>query len=560
MNSVRKWQMAALAGLVLAATWTGPAQADFTFGTPVNLGPQVNSSENEYDPAISADGLELYFQSYRAGGYGLSDLYVARRATVADAWQSAENLGPVVNTAAAESGPSLSFDGLTLYFNSDRPGGLGGHDLWMTTRASRSAPWGEPVNLGPVVNSEFSEINPNISHDGLSLYFADVEGDGSVLPRPGGVGDTDIWVTTRASLSDPWGPPVNLGTPVNSTGIDGSPDLSPDGLLLFFNRCPNSQTFFDLWVAARKTTQDPWGVPVSLGAPVNTVNWDGNAELAADGRTLYFISCCRPGGVGTTDIWQVSLDPIVDFSGDGKVDETEVRILVENWGKNEPLCDIGPTPFGDGIIDMQDLAVLTQCAGKELIDSTLLACWKFDQTEGTTTCDCAEGCQGELVGGPVWQPGAGAVGGALQLDGVDDHVRAGFLHDPGAGPLSVFAWVKGGKPGQVILSQQTGFDWLAADGAAGALMTDLRSASRDSMPLASSKVITDGNWHRIGLIWDGATRKLYVDGVAVAQDKQRNLKSAYGNLRIGAGKDLAAGTFWSGLIDDVRIYQRVIQP
>jgi hypothetical protein len=558
MERQRIWQITVMAGLLLAALWAGPAWADFALGTPVNLGPNVNSSGDEYDPSVSTDGLELYFQSNRAGGYGQSDLYVARRATVAEEWQSVENLGPVVNNAAAESGPSISADGLTLYFNADRSDTLGGHDLYMTTRASRAEPWGKPVNLGPVVNSTFGDINPNISRDGLALYFADVEG-GTVVPRPGGLGNTDIWVSTRASLSDAWGPPVNLGIPVNSSYIDGSPDISADGLLLFLNFYRGDQAFFDIYVATRKTTADPWRHPVSLGAPVNGTSWDGNADLSADGRTLYFVSD-RAGGSGGTDLWVVSIDPLADFNGDGKVDDAEVRTMLAYWDRNEPLCDIGPTPFGDGVVDMQDLAALTRCAAGQVADPTLLACWKLDETAGTTTCDCAEGCQGVLVGGPVWQPGAGAVGGALQLDGVDDHVRAGFLHDPSQGPLSVFAWVKGGKPGQVILSQQNGLDWLVVDGTAGTLVTDLRSGSRDSTPLVSSKVITDGNWHRIGLVWDGAARTLYVDGVAVAQDKQRNLKSAYGNLHIGAGKNLAPGTFWSGLIDDLRIYQRVIQP
>jgi len=78
--------------------------------------------------------------------------------------------------------------------------------------------------------------------------------------------------------------------------------------------------------------------------------------------------------------------------------------------------------------------------------------------------------------------------------------------------------------------------------------------------LSSQAVITDGQWHRVGLVWDGAGRVLYVDGVPVAEDVQDSLKIAYADLTIGAGKDLTPGTFWSGLIDDVRIYSRVIKP
>jgi len=80
--------------------------------------------------------------------------------------------------------------------------------------------------------------------------------------------------------------------------------------------------------------------------------------------------------------------------------------MTENLGKDEPLCDIGPTPFGDGVVDMKDLTVLTQCATQELQDPTLVACWRFDETEGTAACDCAQACDGQLIGGPIWQPEA----------------------------------------------------------------------------------------------------------------------------------------------------------
>jgi Tol biopolymer transport system component len=558
MNTGRKWQMVAVVGLMVTSVWMGQARADWLFGTPKNLGPQVNSSDFEYDPALSADGLELYFQSPRSGGYGGADLYVATRMTVQDEWQAAQNLGPLVNTSANEYGPSLSADGLTLYFTSNRPGGVGEHDLYMTMRESRQGPWGKPVNLGPVVNSEFGEVNPSISRDGLSLYFSDVEGD-SAAPRPGGLGDTDVWVTTRATVSDPWGPPVNLGAPVNSAAADGSPEISDDGLLLFVNRWLRDGAFFDLWVATRRTPQDPWGKPVNLGMPVNTTGWEGNGELSPDGRTLYYVSD-RGNPAGITDLWEVSIAPIVDLNGDGKVDREDVRVIMNNWGTNNPHCDIGPTPFGDGIVDMQDLAVLTRSASDDIADPTLLACYKFDETEGTIAAECVATCSGKLMGDPKWRPDAGAVGGAIELDGVDDYVSAPVTRNPSQGPLSVFAWVKGGKPGQVILSQTAGANWLVADTGTGVLMTDLKSATRASVKLASQTVITDGNWHRIGLVWDGSYRTLYVDDEPVAEDTQNTLKSAYSDLAIGAGKDLAPGTFWSGLIDDVRIYNRAVKP
>jgi hypothetical protein len=161
---------------------------------------------------------------------------------------------------------------------------------------------------------------------------------------------------------------------------------------------------------------------------------------------------------------------------------------------------------------------------------------------------------------PLWQPTGGKVNGALQLDGADDCVVTDFVLDPSAGVFSVFAWVKGGSPGQVTISQTGGANWLSADPAEGKLMTDLKAPTGDS--LFSQKVITDGQWHQVGLVWDGSKRKLYVDDVEVAKDKdtQASLTGSQGGLYIGAGNALEAGSFWSGLIDDVRIYDRAMNP
>ena len=91
-------------------------------------------------------------------------------------------------------------------------------------------------------------------------------------------------------------------------------------------------------------------------------------------------------------------------------------------------------------------------------------------------------------------------------------------------------------------------------------MTELKSTSRSGKPLQSQTVITDGNWHRIGFVWDGSNRTLYVDDIAVTQDTQDALAGSVGGLYIGCGKAMEAGTYWSGLIDDIRIYNRVVMP
>ena len=93
----------------------------------------------------------------------------------------------------------------------------------------------------------------------------------------------------------------------------------------------------------------------------------------------------------------------------------------------------------------------------------------------------------------------------------------------------------------------------------GKLMGDLKVAGR-SGPLLSQTIITDGQWHRIGFIWDGSKRMLYVDGVIVAEDTQNGLVSSYGGLYIGCGKGMEQGSYFSGLIDDIRIYNRVVVP
>jgi hypothetical protein len=151
------------------------------------------------------------------------------------------------------------------------------------------------------------------------------------------------------------------------------------------------------------------------------------------------------------------------------------------------------------------------------------------------------------------------VGGALELNGAT-FVTVGLSFSPADGPFSVLAWIRGGAPGQTIISQAGGVGWLKADVARGALMTELSAGGPKGGDLLSQAIVTDGHWHRVAFTWDGAQRRLYVDSVRAGEDAQDSLADTSGKLLIGAAQNMAPGTFWMGLVDDIRLYNRVVQP
>ncbi len=169
------------------------SQANGVFDKPVKLGDEINTPAWENCPALSADGLALIFSSTRPGSLGDLDLWQATRTSTSAEFGNVTNLGPTINSPSRDSGAHVSSDGLVLLFESSRVGGAGKNDLYLCTRATKDAPFGKPVSLGSTVNTTDSEQGPCLSSDGQTLMF--------YSDRPGGQGEADLWMSRRVPVS-----------------------------------------------------------------------------------------------------------------------------------------------------------------------------------------------------------------------------------------------------------------------------------------------------------------------------------------------------------------------
>lgn len=196
--------------------------------------------------------------------------------------------------------PTLSEDELYMVFASDRPGGLGGYDLYETQRPSVDSLWGPPQNLVQL-NSSAADWEPNLSYDGLELYF--------ISTRAGGIGMSDVYRSTRPVPGAPWGPPQNLGSPVNQPGVaNDDPFLTQDGLRLFLTSSLGAGGA-DIFVAQRPSIGAPFG-PLQVFAPAASPQFDHSPVVDGSGDTVWF-SSNRPGGpAGSSDWYMTYRDPL----------------------------------------------------------------------------------------------------------------------------------------------------------------------------------------------------------------------------------------------------------
>jgi N-acetylneuraminic acid mutarotase len=324
-----------------------------------------------------------------------------------------------------------------------------------------------------------------------------------------------------------------------------------EGKIYAIGGCLNAYDSSDLSsMEAYDPATDTWRIMPSM-----QVKRKGLGSAVVNGR-IYAIGGVSHGGwdPALATVEEYDPDPfVVDLNADEVVNFKDFSMLAQYWYQDQ-------SPLVNHRLDYEDLAAFADCWLKEILPANLVAYWKLDETEGSLAHDSAGNHDGVLsTENPLWRPLDGMVNGALELDGIDDCVSTPFVLDPDAGPFSAFAWIRGGVPGQVILSQVGRANWLLASSATGALMTELKPGILGKS-LSSQALITDGDWHSVGLTWNKPDRVLYVDYSEVARDTQSGVSPSDGGVHLGAGKDLGAGRFFCGLIDDVRIYNRAIVP
>lgn len=276
--------------------------ADAAWSEPVNLGPVVNSDAADMNAGLGASEHDLYLVSTRAGGFGNNDIWVSHRQCITCPWEAPVNVGAPINTAAQEGAPTFSEDGKLFFFFSAKPGGAGLQDLYVSQRVSTSSAgdvWGDPINLGPLANTANAEQGVYYVREGpaRALYFNRIVG---------ATGNQDIY---RVEVDND-GMPISAAVIVpelnDAVGADQKVAVRTDGKeLLISSTRTGGAGGQDLWVSFRATHHETWSIPVNLGAPVNTAGGESQPTLSRDGRTM-IITSARPGGSGMNDLWMTT--------------------------------------------------------------------------------------------------------------------------------------------------------------------------------------------------------------------------------------------------------------
>lgn len=243
---------------------------------PTNMGDSINSNMSEYYPTITLDGKELIF-TRRVKGIN-EDFFGS--VNINGTWSKAQPLAGNINTSSSEGAQNISQDGQWLIFTGcNFPNGYGSCDLYISYLTPQG--WSVPENLGWRINSESWESGPSLSPDKRDLYFAS--------NRPGGYGGSDIYVSHRLPNGQ-WSEPENMGPGINTAGEEACPFIHADNQTLYFTSNGHLGYGGDDLFMIRKTGKGTWSKPINLGYPINTIENEGSMVVAADGKTAYYAS------------------------------------------------------------------------------------------------------------------------------------------------------------------------------------------------------------------------------------------------------------------------------
>ena len=266
-----------------------------------NLGPSINSEFNEYGAVISADESMMLFTSRRPGSTGgkidpginehFEDIYITYK-NADGTWTKATNLPKPINSDNHDSNSGVSADGqkFIIYLGKDNGGDLYESVLEGTT-------WSKPEAFNKNINTKFHEPSACYSPDGNALYF--------VSDKPGGHGDHDIYVSYKDAKGK-WGEAVNLGPTINTAYGEEAVFMHPDGKTLYFSsQGHNSMGGYDIFKSVYDETTKSWGKPVNVGYPVNTPDDDVFFVLSASGKRGYYTSADSQS-LGLRDLYVIT--------------------------------------------------------------------------------------------------------------------------------------------------------------------------------------------------------------------------------------------------------------
>jgi hypothetical protein len=291
-----------LVPVLLPQTFGAPRYSGWS--APVNLGATINSSFMETAPTLSKDGLSLYFTSSRPCGDGDSmldlNIWVARRESQEGTWGEPDCLAINVD-GFEDSAAAFSRDGHWMFFVSDRPGSIGnpgpnGRDLWLSYR--------EHVHDDQGWGEPFHggpEINTAVAEAGPSYFENEEAGTPQIFFTSNRSGRFDLFV---ADVRAPGllGPASRIEELSTEDLVEARPSIRHDGLEIFFFRGVGPDVF-DIYSARRPDLDAAWSEPANLGPPVSGPENDQQPSIAADRETLFFASNRSPGGFGGLDIW-----------------------------------------------------------------------------------------------------------------------------------------------------------------------------------------------------------------------------------------------------------------